>query len=141
MPEPVVLDPTVWEEMVAHAIAGVPDEACGLLGGRPGADRVEAFVACDNADHSAKTYAIGPEGWRAADEAFIPRGLEVIGVMHSHTHTDAYPSPTDIDRADNPLLAGWHYIIVSLRDEIPVLRCYRLDDRTVTEEPVVLAEP
>ena len=58
--------------------------------------------------------------------------------MHSHTHTDAYPSPTDVDKADNPLLEGWHYIIVSLRQDAPVLRSYRLDDRVIAEEPVAL---
>ena len=124
--------------MVGHAYDGLPDEACGLLGGRPGRDHVEAFVACRNADASSRTYSIGPDGWEAADEVFDPAGLEVIGVMHSHTHTDAYPSPTDVEKADNPLLAGWHYIIVSLRDPEPVLRSYRIEGGNIAEEPVVL---
>ena len=67
-----------------------------------------------------------------------PRGLDIVGVMHSHTHTDAYPSPTDVDKAGNPLLADWHWIIVSLRDEAPVLRSYRIVDGEITEEPVAL---
>lgn len=50
------------------------------------------------------------------------------------TPTPTYPSPTDIDKADNPLLEGWHYVIVSLRDVAPVLRCYLLDGREVVEE-------
>jgi proteasome lid subunit RPN8/RPN11 len=58
--------------------------------------------------------------------------------MHSHTHTDAYPSATDVAKADNPLLAGWHYLIVSLRDDAPMLRSYLLDGGTIAEEPVVL---
>ena len=39
-------------------------------------------------------------------------GLEIIGVVHSHTHTEAYPSPTDVAQAPDP---SWHYVIVSLR--------------------------
>jgi [CysO sulfur-carrier protein]-S-L-cysteine hydrolase len=122
--------------MLAQAIDGLPHEACGLLGGRPGEDRVEAFVPTRNADASAKTYSIGPDGFLAADRALGPLGLDVVGVMHSHTHTDPYPSPTDVDQADNPLLVGWHYVIVSLRDTEPMLRSWLLDDRTIVEVPV-----
>ena len=61
------------------------------------------------------------------------RGLEINGVMHSHTHTDAYPSPTDLAQAPDP---AWHYVIVSLRDPSPVLRSFLLDGRTIREERV-----
>ena len=125
-------------QMIAHAITGLPNEACGLLGGPWGGGAIEAFVPTRNADGSAKTYAIGPDGFRAADEALGPLGLDVVGVMHSHTHTDPYPSPTDVAKADNPLLEGWHYVIVSLRDEAPVLRSYRIVDGTIAEEQVVV---
>ena len=134
------LDATSYAEMIAHAYRGLPDEACGLLGGRPGIGSVDVFVPCRNADASSRTYSIGPDGWLAADRAFDPEGREVVGVMHSHTHTDAYPSATDVAKADNPLLAGWHYLIVSLRDEAPVLRSYLLDGGTIAEEPVVLTD-
>lgn len=136
MTEAVDLHRSAYLAMVAHAYNGYPFEACGLLGGRYGSGVVEAFVPCPNIDESARTYSIGPEGWRSAEAAFDALGLDVVGVMHSHTHTDAYPSPTDIDKADNPLLEGWHYIIVSLRDVAPVLRCYLLDGREVVEEGV-----
>ena len=126
--------------MIHHAIAGLPYEACGLLGGVPGGDRIDVFVPCANADRSAKTYAIGPDGFLAADRTLAPHGLDVVGVMHSHTHTDPYPSPTDVDKADNPLLAGWHYVIVSLRDREPMLRSWILDDRTIVETPVEIIQ-
>jgi len=135
---PVELDADAYAAMVAHAISGYPLEACGLLGGVVGSQRIEAFCPAHNADESAKTYSIGPGGFADAEAMFAPRGLEIVGVMHSHTHTDAYPSPTDIDKADNPLLVGWKYVIVSLRDEVPVLRSYLLDGREVVEEVVEL---
>jgi len=126
--------------MVGHAIAGLPIEACGLMGGRVGSDLVEHFVPCRNVDGSAKTYAIGPDGFLAADVAFGPLGLDVVGVMHSHTHTDPYPSPTDVAQADNPLLVGWHYVIVSLRDREPMVRSWLLDGGTIIEEPLAIVE-
>ena len=125
-----------WSEMVGHAYDGLPDEACGLLGGT--GDRIDVFVPCRNEDASSRTFTIGKDGWDAADEVLGPRGLEVVGVMHSHTHTEAYPSPTDVDKAGNPLLAHWHWIIVSLRDDAPVLRSYRIVDGVIAEEPVAL---
>ncbi|MCB0978696.1 MAG: M67 family metallopeptidase [Acidimicrobiales bacterium] len=127
---------TAHLDMIDHAITGLPDEACGLLGGRWGSDHVEVFVPVRNADASAKTYSVGPDGFLAADRALGPLGMDVIGVMHSHTHTDPYPSPTDIEAADSPLLVGWHFVIVSLRDEEPMLRSWILDDRTAVESPV-----
>ena len=135
---PLRLDHDAYLEMLAAAYDGYPLEACGLLGGKVGSNLIEAFVSVDNVDASARTYAIGPAGFEAADDAFSPRGLDVVGVMHSHTHTDAYPSTTDIDRADNPFLDGWKYIIVSLRDTAPVLRSYVLDGRHIVEEVVEL---
>lgn len=122
--------------MLDHAVTGLPNEACGLLGGVWGSDLIEQFVPVRNADESAKTYSIGPDGFAEADRVLGPLGLDVVGVMHSHTHTDPYPSPTDVDAADNPLLAGWHYVIVSLRDTVPMLRSWILDDRNIVETPV-----
>ena len=139
------IDAVAHDLLVAHALGGFPDEACGLLGGevRPGTDpdglpiaTVEVFVPTRNHDASSRTYTIGPEGFLAADEALDPRGLAVVGVAHSHTHSEAWPSSTDVDKADNPLLEGWHYVIVSLREPTPVLRSFLLDGRRVREERV-----
>ncbi len=130
------LSQTAYASMVGHAYDGQPDEACGLLGGVD--DRVHVFVPCRNEDASSRTFTIGKEGWDAADRVLGPRDLDVVGVMHSHTHTDAYPSPTDVDKAGNPLLEHWHWIIVSLRDDAPVLRSYRIIDGEIIEESVVI---
>ena len=122
--------------MIGHAYDGLPDEACGLLGGV--GDRIDVFVPTTNEDASSRTFTIGKDGWDEADRVLQPVGLDVVGVMHSHTHTDAYPSPTDVDKAGNPLLAHWNWIIVSLRDDAPMLRCYRIVDGVIHEEPVAI---
>jgi proteasome lid subunit RPN8/RPN11 len=62
---------------------------------------------------------------------------EINGVMHSHTHTDAHPSPTDVQQAPDP---SWHYVIVSLRQEAPVLRSYRIIEGEMREEVVSLSD-
>ena len=60
-------------------------------------------------------------------------GLEIRGVMHSHTHTEAYPSPTDVAQAPDP---SWHYLIVSLKREAPETRSYRIVSGTISEETI-----
>lgn len=121
--------------IVGHAYDGLPDEACGLLLGDPARHAAPVFHPTANAAKSSRVYSIGPRDYLDADDAAAEAGLAIIGVVHSHTHTDAYPSPTDIAQAPDP---DWHYVIVSLRDEAPVLRSYRIVDGVVTEEPVAL---
>ena len=121
--------------MVGQAYDGLPDEACGLLAGPPGTTRCTTFYPCRNAASSSRVYTVDPTDHLRADRDAEARGLELIGVMHSHTHTDAYPSPTDVEQAPDP---GWHYVIVSLRQDAPVLRSYRIVDGAVAEEPVAL---
>ena len=123
--------------MVAHALRGFPLEACGLLAGSPSSDGASAavrrFYPCENAAASAKLYTVAPRDHLRADRDAESNGWQIIGVVHSHTHTDAYPSPTDVAQAPDP---GWHYVIVSLRDDEPSVRSYRIVDGEVTEERV-----
>ncbi len=131
------LDRGPWLEMIAHAYDGLPNEACGLVAGRPGYGEITRFYPCANAEASSRIYTVDPRDHLRADRDAEERGLEIIGVVHSHTHTEAYPSPTDVDQAPDP---GWHYLIVSLRPPAPVLRSYRIEDGNITEEPVVLLD-
>lgn len=124
-----------WYEMVGHAYDGLPDEACGLLAGPAGTYHCTAFYPCGNAAGSSKVYTVDPVDHLRADRDAEGRGLEIIGVMHSHTHTDPYPSPTDVAQAPDP---DWHYVIVSLRDSVPMLRSYRIVDEKIAEEVVSL---
>jgi proteasome lid subunit RPN8/RPN11 len=119
--------------MVALAFDELPNEACGLLGGDPRTGRVDRFYPCRNLAASSKLYELDPKDHLRADRDAEDRGFEIIGVVHSHTHTDAFPSPTDVAAAVDP---NWHYVIVSLRDEAPVLRSFRIVDGAIEEEPV-----
>ena len=124
--------------MVGHAYDGLPDEACGLLVGIARGDHAWAhrFEPTENDARSARVYTIPPLAHLRIERAAEAEGLEVVGVMHSHTHTEAYPSPTDVEKAE--ALGDWHFIIVSLRQPEPVLRSYRIVRGNIEEEPVVL---
>jgi len=128
----LVLAGGLWERMVAHCFDCLPLEACGLLGGA-GEEAKEVYPAV-NAARSARLYSVEPKDLLRADRSAEAAGLSLIGVWHSHTHTSAYPSPTDVAQAPDP---DWHYVVVSLSDTEPVLRSYRIVGGQVKEEPVI----
>ena len=127
------LSQPLYMEMVAHCLAGLPDEACGLLVGSYGGDEATHLFPTGNAAASAMVYEIDPKDMLRVDRAARALGSDIVGVFHSHTHTDAYPSPTDVGQATDP---GWHYVLVSLRDTHPVVRSYEIREGQITEEPV-----
>jgi proteasome lid subunit RPN8/RPN11 len=135
----LVLRVEVWNEMVSHCLLGAPLEACGLLAGTPGSDGGAAHVGlclpADNVAASARVYTVAPRDLLRADRTAEAAGGELLGVYHSHTHTEAYPSPTDVEAAPDP---AWHYVIVSLRDAEPTVRSYRIRAGKIVEESVVL---
>lgn len=137
MPAPAQLavSRAAYAALIAEAYDRYPEEACGLLIGRPGANSVVRFVPCENVTHSAKVYSIAPKALLRAEREAEDDGLEVIGVMHSHTHTEPYPSPTDVAQAPDPT---WHYVIVSLKRDAPEARSYRLVDGAISEEAVAV---
>jgi proteasome lid subunit RPN8/RPN11 len=98
--------------------------------------RVSRFVPCTNLAASAKLYTIDPKQHLRAEREADDEGLEVIGVVHSHTHSEPYPSPTDVAQAPDP---GWHYVIVSLKRGAPESRSYRIVDGHISEEPIGIA--
>jgi proteasome lid subunit RPN8/RPN11 len=127
----------VVDDIVALAVEGYPYEACGLLAGPPGGDVVARFYRCRNAAESARVYTVDPHDHLRAEQDAEGHGWDILGVVHSHTHTEAYPSPTDIAQAPDP---AWHYAIVSLRDDTaPRLRSYRIVDGRVSEEDVAIS--
>jgi proteasome lid subunit RPN8/RPN11 len=120
------------DAILATCIRALPNEGCGLLLGSVDGV-VREVVASTNVADSAKVYEIDPKvllrAYRRADD----EGIEVLGVFHSHTHSEAYPSPTDVRQAPDP---SWHYVIVSLRGTPAELLSYRVVDEAVSAEPV-----
>ncbi len=121
--------------LIGHAYDCYPEEACGLLAGDPARGRAAVFYPCENVTRSGKVYTISPRDHLRAERDAERRGLEIIGVVHSHTHTEPYPSVTDVAQAPDP---SWHYVIVGLKREAPETRSYRIVEGAISEEPVAV---
>ena len=134
-----------YEVIVGHCFDGLPDEACGLLagpmtgsnGGAEPTGEIRGVYPCRNADQSARTYTVDSRDYLRAMRNAEDHRDEIVGVWHSHTHTDAYPSTTDVRQAVDPT---WAYVIVSLKHGEPVLRAYHIRDGAITEMPVVVED-
>ena len=129
----ISLSRDAYQSLIGQAYDSFPMESCGLIAGRRG--RADVYYPCRNLAESARVYTIDPKDHLRAELDAEDQGLEILGVVHSHTHSEAYPSPTDVSAAPDP---GWHYVIVSLKREAPVVRSYRIVDGEVAEEPVEL---
>lgn len=125
------MDPPTRELILSHAIREYPLEACGLLIGE-GA-RVLRVLPARNEASSARRFVAAPaDVWRASRDADA-HGLAVIGVYHSHTNSEAYPSRTDVRQAPDP---SWWYLVVSLARDLAELRAFRIEGQTVREVPI-----
>jgi [CysO sulfur-carrier protein]-S-L-cysteine hydrolase len=133
----LTLPRSVLDDIVAQALDEAPLECCGLLAGDPVTGQVHRYFPCTNAAASARVYTVEPRDQLRATRTAEDAGLDIIGVLHSHTHTPPYPSATDISQAPDP---GWHYAIISLADAEPSLRSYRIVERTVSEEAIVVTD-
>jgi proteasome lid subunit RPN8/RPN11 len=121
------------EEMVAHARAEAPNECVGLLFGRDG--RVERIWRGTNVHRSPFSYQMDPGELLRAFREMEAAGLELVGIYHSHPASPAYPSRTDVARAYYPEAA---YVIVSLQEDPPAVRAFRIQEGRVTEEDVMV---
>jgi len=135
------LERAFFDEMVEHGLAAFPNEACGLLAGKEG--RPVKFFAMTNQDASPASYRLDPTEQLRAENEMEDEGWETLAVFHTHTHSEAYPSPTDQERAFWPavrseasmaIFPGAYYLIISLSDRSnPDLRAFR-----ITEEEVAI---
>ncbi len=125
--------------MVSHALHGLPNEACGLFAGPFGGDDVVRFFPMRNAAESSTIYELDGQEMMDVERTADDSGVAVMGVMHSHTHSTNYPSPTDVaDAARFDPFGAWRFIIVSLKHPEASLRCFRILEGEVTEESVEL---
>lgn len=85
------------DALIGHAERNFPNESCALLFGneKDGTFEVSDVFLAENQDDSPINFTISNEdllkGYQEADA----RGLDVIGIFHSHPHSEARPSSTD----------------------------------------------
>jgi [CysO sulfur-carrier protein]-S-L-cysteine hydrolase len=124
------------DEIVAHAREDAPNECCGLIAGRDGA--ATAVHRARNEFEDPRRYNVHPQDLLRITSAIEEAGEELVGIYHSHTRSEAYPSQTDINLAGNwpdPL-----YVICSLAEaDDPVVRAFAIRDGDVEEVPLDVA--
>ena len=125
------------DEMVSHALEDDPDECCGILAGPDG--KVVKLYRMTNTERSPYRYSMDPKEQISVDREIDDKGWELLAIYHSHTHSAAYPSSTDVRMATWPdgtsIWPDAHYILVSLEDhDNPPVRAFRITDGSVTEE-------
>ena len=135
----LVVPRTLADAMVEHCLAERPNEACGVLGADAGG-LTEVFPMTNTAASPVR-YALDPKEQFAVYRKLDDEGWDLGGVYHSHTRTEAYPSPTDVRMASEDV----PYLIVSLASEPASIRAFRIvkanwtdEEGEITEIPVVV---
>lgn len=118
------------DEMIQHARADFPNEACGILATKGG--EVVELYRLRNAAESPVQYLMDSRDQLRVMLDIDDHEWDLGAIYHSHTRTRAYPSQTDIGLAQYP---GALHIIVSLADERrPEVRAFRIENGAVHEE-------
>jgi [CysO sulfur-carrier protein]-S-L-cysteine hydrolase len=124
------------DEMVAHAREDLPNECCGMIGGRDG--EATEVIRVANSAASPLRYEMDPQAQFDALKAVEADGGELLGIYHSHTKSAAYPSQTDVNQA-----VAWPeqaYVIVSLADpDNPEVKAYWLKDLRIADAEIVVS--
>ncbi len=120
------------EQMIAHAREEFPNECCGMLAGVDG--KPVEVVRATNSEDSEFRYRVDDRELLRFLRDCDDNGWDFLAVYHSHTRSEAYPSPTDVRLATN-----WpdpYYVLVSLAEQDnPVVRAFRISDGEISEVP------
>lgn len=134
MADALTIDQATFATLVEHAWSDFPFEVCGMLGLRPNGSAVHFPI--DNAQRSMTNYTMDARQQFLAMRQIEDDDLQLV-LYHSHTHTQAYPSETDIRLAAYPEAI---YLIVTLQDrDVPAIRAFTIIDGQVVERELVVA--
>lgn len=112
----IQIEANPWQTMVLHAERAYPNECCGAMLGRSDGKTkvVTEAVPLENSYAGAQhdRYELKPEDLLAADQAARTRGLDLIGIFHSHPDCDAYFSQTDLQNS-----CPWYsFVVLSIQN-------------------------
>ena len=115
------------DEIIAHALEEDPNECCGILAGRNGTTM--KLYRITNSAKSPYRYLMDPQEFLDADLESERNGMEFLAFYHSHTHSPAYPSSTDVRMAQQSGYHDVHYVLVSLEDhDNPQINAYLIKE-------------
>lgn len=129
-----------YRKILDHARAGLPNEACGLLGGSEenGDHIVTDVYLLRNVDESREHFSMDPAEQLAAVKDIRSKGRQLLGNFHSHPESPSRPSQEDIRLAYDSKM---HYLILSLMEEDkPVLNSFHIEKGQVTREKLIIVE-
>lgn len=135
----LIVPSAVAAEMLAHARAGLPHEACGLLAGRRAEGRATAFHPGRNEHASPLRYSLHPEDLVRLVLGIEASGDDLVGIFHSHVSAPAVPSPSDVREARYPEVV---HVLATLADAAAgpadALRAWRIAGDGSREVPLVI---
>ena len=122
------------DAIIEHAQQEYPKECCGILAGPPGEPR-EQFPLTNVDPDPVMRYNADPKELKRVWDDIYDRDWDIVSIYHSHTHSPAFPSQTDVERAFYPEAV---YVLVSLADrQKPDFRAFRILEGRIEELPVV----
>ena len=119
---------SVADAVIAHAKECQPRECCGILLGTT--DHITEAVRAGNLSASPTRFVIDPKAHIEARRTARAQGLQVVGFYHSHPHSPALPSATDLAEAQYP---GCVHLIVGFVEGTPEIRIFNYADGRAAE--------
>jgi len=131
---------SIASELLQHARAELPNEACGILAGSLETGSAVAFHPARNEEASPLRYSVHGEDLVRITYAIDDADQDLLAIFHSHTRSPAVPSPTDIRTAMYP---DAFYLLASLADAVAppeeALRAWRITDGEAREVPLEIS--
>ena len=133
------LDKEDYEKILKHCREGLPNEACGLIGGTIEGDKryIKKVYLLTNIDESNEHFSMDPKEQLAAVKDMRSNGLQLLGNFHSHPESPSRPSEEDKRLSFDSKV---NYLILSLMDnDNPVFNAFWIDEnKNVTKEEFVI---
>ncbi|HHZ83732.1 MAG TPA: M67 family peptidase [Nitrospirales bacterium] len=132
---------SIIDEMTAHARSLDPVECCGIMAGTTSGENahVSHIYQIKNGDNSPVSYFMDPKELLWVHKNMRSNQLDLLVIYHSHTHTQAYPSATDVRLAFYPEA---HYVIISLEmKDQPNIKAFRIVDGKIDSAELLVVNP
>lgn len=117
-----------YEQMLADVTLRAPEEACGLLAGKD--NHITLILPVTNELHSVIRFRMEPVEQLKAFQLFEDRGLDMLGIYHSHPNGPSMPSQTDIAEAYYPDVV---HLIFSPSADNWICKGFRIKKSNVSE--------